>query len=281
LIQVNERGELMTVLEKPTDIQEQIKALSQYAVPKQWDIPGIDWNLETQWQLIQAFAGYYPELPFPEHHNPMNSTRFYYYNDCYSYSDAIYLYAMLRHFQPKRIFEVGAGYTTALMIDTQERFFDYPVDYTVIDPADIRLNRLFKNETKLPFQYLQTRLEKIDPNCFTELCAGDFLFIDSSHQFERGGDLDVIFGKILPLLASGVIIHFHDVFCDFDYPEIWRKRNVKWDEAYYLRTFLQYNHAFEIIGCNSLMVRTFPAFFKEHMPLCAKNAGGSIWLRKR
>jgi hypothetical protein len=264
-----------------TSIQEQIKTLSQRAIPKQWEIPGIDWNLETQWQFLEIFAGYYPELPFPEHHNPANSTRYYYFNDAYSYSDAIYLYAMLRHFQPKRIFEVGAGYSSAVIIDTHERFLKQSIEYTVIDPSDYRLNILFGKGKKLPFQYLQTRLENIDPNCFTELHAGDLLFIDSSHKFERGGDLDVIFSKILPLLASGVIIHFHDIFCDFDYPEAWRKSGIIWDEAYYLRTFLQYNQSFEIIGCNSLMVRSFYEFFKEQMPLCTKNGGGSLWLRKR
>jgi hypothetical protein len=47
-----------------------------------------------------------------------------------------------------------------------------------------------------------------------------------------------------------------------------------------LRAFLQYNAAFRVILMNTFMQHFHEEFFRAKLPLCLKNAGGSIWLRK-
>jgi hypothetical protein len=50
--------------------------------------------------------------------------------------------------------------------------------------------------------------------------------------------------------------------------------------VYALRAFLQYNSAFRILFFNSLVYRKYPNETALHAPLCARNAGGGLWLEK-
>ncbi len=67
-----------------------------------------------------------------------------------------------------------------------------------------------------------------------------------------------------------------------EYPNLWLAEEdfPGWNEVYMLRAFLQYNSAFEIISCDSLLVNAYPDYFRANMPLCVENPGGSIWLRR-
>jgi hypothetical protein len=65
-----------------------------------------------------------------------------------------------------------------------------------------------------------------------------------------------------------------------DYPEDWLRRGVYWNEAYFLRAFLSSNNAWEIYFFNNY-VTLFENYLAEKMPLCLKNIGGSLYLRKK
>ena len=79
------------------------------------------------------------------------------------------------------------------------------------------------------------------------LSAGDILFIDSSHTVTTGGDVPYLFLEILPRLNPGVLIHIHDIFLPFDYPEQWVLEDWGWTEQYLVHAFLSYNQTFEIL----------------------------------
>jgi hypothetical protein len=66
----------------------------------------------------------------------------------------------------------------------------------------------------------------------------------------------------------------------FEYPREWIYGGKAWNEAYMLRTFLQFNSAFRIVFFNTYLEYFFEDRFRREMPLCLKNRGGSIWLRK-
>ena len=53
-----------------------------------------------------------------------------------------------------------------------------------------------------------------------------------------------------------------------------------WTEAYLLRAFLQYNEAFRLVLMNTFMEHFHQSFFREKMPLCLKNTGASLWMRR-
>jgi len=106
------------------------------------------------------------------------------------------------------------------------------------------------------------------------------LFIDSSHVSKVGSDVNHILFNILPALRPSVRVHFHDVFYPFEYPENWIVNGRSWTEAYLLHAFLQFNDTFEIELFPNYLTRFHQDFFKQRMPLCLKDPGGSIWLRK-
>ena len=85
-------------------------------------IHGIDFQEEKQLALLEQLIPQYKELPFPVDQTP--GFRYYLGNGIFSYSDGIFLYMLMRHFQPKRIIEVGSGHSSAVMIDTNERFLN-------------------------------------------------------------------------------------------------------------------------------------------------------------
>ena len=45
------------------------------------------------------------------------------------------------------------------------------------------------------------------------------------------------FGGILPSVNPGVIIHLHDIFPAFEYPQPWVEEGRGWTELYVLRAF--------------------------------------------
>jgi hypothetical protein len=85
---------------------------------------------------------------------------------------------------------------------------------------------------------------------------------------------------ILPLLPSGIFVHFHDVFYPFEYPSHWLKEGLYWNENYFLRAFLSYNCEWDIYFFNTYVAFSFNDFIKDNMPLCVKNPGGSLYIQR-
>lgn len=242
-------------------------------------IPGIELDESNQLKLLDEFCNYYQEMPFKPHKT--NGLRYYFENGAYSYSDAILLYCMIRHLKPKRIIEVGSGFSSCVTLDTNELFFGGSISTTFVEPYPARLMSLVKQQDKEKMRTISDRLQEVDIGEFEALEANDILFVDSTHVSKVNSDVNRIFFEILPRLHTGVHIHFHDIIYPFEYPREWIYEGRAWNEAYLLRTFLQYNHAFRIVLMNTFMERYHESFFRERMPLCLKNVGGSIWLRKQ
>jgi predicted O-methyltransferase YrrM len=241
-------------------------------------IAGIDMHEDEQLELLARFRDYYKTLPFKP--AKAQGLRYYLDNPAYSYSDGILLYCMLRHLKPRRIIEVGSGFSSALILDTVELFFDDALELTVIDPDPQRLLSLIEERDRDRFRLVPLRLQDVDPSEFGTLEANDVLFIDSTHVSKFDSDVNRLFFAILPALAYGVHVHFHDVIYPFEYPQDWLELGRAWNEAYLLRAFLQYNETFRVVLMNTFMELFHEEFFRESMPLCLKNPGGSIWLRK-
>jgi len=70
------------------------------------------------------------------------------------------------------------------------------------------------------------------------------------------------------------------VFFPFEYPKEWVQQGRAWNEIYMLRAFLQYNSAFRVVLMNTFLEQFHEEFFRRRMPLCLRNRGGSIWIRK-
>jgi predicted O-methyltransferase YrrM len=259
------------------------------------NIPGIDLNDEHQLKLLQEFKLYYDEQPFPT----QKTEGFRYFFECgylYPYSDALSLYCMMRHYRPKRIIEVGgSGYSSCLILDINERFFNNTLSCICIEPRPYNILSLIKENEEEQFQLIQQPVQDMDLAIFQKLSHNDILFIDSTHVSKINSDVNYLIFQVLPSLASGVLIHFHDIFYPFEYPKevVYRaiESNVSWNEIYMLRAFLEYNHQFKIEFFNHYLQLFYPDLFLSEMPLFMKTipfedlkvkmwTGGSIWLRK-
>jgi len=241
-------------------------------------IPGIDLNADEQLQLLNSFETYYKELPFPDQKS--GDFRYFYQNEAYGYSDAIFLYSMIRLLKPKKLIEVGSGYSSSVTLDTNEKFMDNSIDCIFIEPYPQRLESLLKDNDKENVTIHKKFLQDVPLNVFKELKENDILFIDSTHVSKFNSDVNYLFNEILPALASGVYIHIHDVFYPFEYPKDYFLEKRAWNEQYTLRAFLQYNSAFKIVLFNTYLESMFEDKIKSRFPLLYKNTGGSIWLKK-
>lgn len=245
-------------------------------IPK--NLPGINLNESEQLKLFQHFRQYYQEIPFESHKKL--GFRYFFENPAYSYSDAICLYCMIRYAQPKKIIEVGSGYSSCVTLDVNELFFDEKISCTFIEPYPELLLSLMKDSDKRKVEIIPTKLQDVELDKFSELSAGDILFIDSTHVSKANSDVNYILFEILPHLSSGVYIHFHDVFYPFEYPKAWIYEGRAWNEDYILRAFLSYNDSFKIVFFNTFLENFHADMFISEMPLCMKNLGGSIWIEK-
>ncbi len=240
-------------------------------------IKGIDLKTDDQLALVKSFEAYYDELPFQATRD--SETRYQFENGLYSYTDGIILYSIMRALKPKRIVEVGSGYSSALLLDVNQRFFQNSIELTFVEPYPERLNKLINESDRRSATIMVDFVQSVSLDVFKELDAGDILFIDSSHVVKTGSDVHFLLFEILPILKSGVYIHFHDVFYPFEYPKQWVFEGKNWNEDYFLKAFLMYNHDFTICLFADYLHK-YHAHAFEKMPLCYKNTGGNLWIRK-
>lgn len=233
---------------------------------------------DAQLALLEQFAQYYGDFDWEE--QPRAGRRFYVPNGWFGEGDSIILYCMLRHFQPRHVIEAGSGFSSALMLDTDERFLKGLTRFTFVDPNPERLFSLLREGGPESAQIIRAKVQDLPVSTFSILEPNDILFIDSSHVSKIGSDVNYLVFEVLPRLRSGVVVHFHDIQWPFEYSKQWIMEGRAWNEAYLLRAFLQYNHEFEILMFNSYIAHEYASFLEQKMPRFLKDTGGSLWLLK-
>lgn len=138
--------------------------------------------------------------------------------------DAAAAYAMVHRLRPARILEIGSGHSTRFLA---RAIADAGLGTTLtcIDPAPRA------TLDGLPVRRLPHLLEEVPEGEFTDLAAGDVLFVDSSHVLMPGTDVDRVLNRILPALAPGVLVHFHDILLPDPYPAAWAWRGYNEQQA--------------------------------------------------
>jgi hypothetical protein len=239
-------------------------------------LPGVDLRTEAQIELLHELQAYYGDLPFG---SSAGRYRYHYDNGFYNYSDAVFLATIMRHFKPKRFIEIGSGYSSALALDVNDLFLAGDCSLSFVEPYPRVLRRLV-DDRDLQGRLLECRAQDVPAALFAELKANDILFIDSTHVARPGGDVNFLLFEVLPALATGVLVHIHDIRYPFEYPADWITKGIAWNEVYLLHAFLQFNRSFEIAIMNTYLEHTQPQWFEANMPLCLEDTGGSIWLRR-
>ena len=199
-------------------------------------LPGIDMNETAQLELLARFdyADELKRLPLTQ----SDVKSFYYGNPNFVQGDAECLYSLIRLYKPKRIIEIGSGFSTMLaceaLAQNQRGDAAYRCRHICIEPYEMG----WLNDVS-GIEVLRQRVEQMDKQLFLELEENDILFIDSSHMIRPQGDVLCEYLEILPTLRPGVLVHIHDIFTPRDYPDEWLIDEVKlWNEQYLLEAFL-------------------------------------------
>lgn len=254
----------------------------KYCANKPVDVDSsIRLNIDEQLALCNEMKKFYNPGMFAETESGLGqngNTRYYYENKFFSYGDGIILNMFLRKTHPKRIVEVGCGFSSAMMLDTCDMFAELrDVDFTFIEPEPER--RLLKLVDAREINLIKSNLQDLSPDLICgALDCGDLLFIDSSHVVKLNSDVMFIFDRILPNLKKGVYVHFHDVVYPFVYPDCWVREGRFWNEVFFLKQFLAYNDSWKILLWPVMLHQK--NLIQDIFPLINRNIGGSLYLQK-
>lgn len=146
-------------------------------------------------------------------------------NYYYSLVDSAVLGSILKQYRPQKVFEIGSGVST--------RFIRYFIDRLEMETSIICVDPNPRvNINKVADSILLEPLEDCLGTILAMISKGDIVFLDGSHYVFKSNDTTSFFFNLLPLLPSGVIIHIHDIFLPFDYPE--KVERQLWSEQYLL-----------------------------------------------
>jgi hypothetical protein len=245
------------------------------------NLPDLDFNTSEQLSLLASFHYNDELLRFPV--EKRNDLEFYYNNPSYDSGDAEYLYNVVRHIKPRRIVEVGCGYSSLMIQNAiaknKEEDSGYACRHICIEPYEQPWLE------KLNIELYRCKVECAEASIFEVLQAGDLLFIDSSHVMRPQGDVLFLYQEVLPALASGVWVHIHDIFTPRDYLDDWVfKRHHLWNEQYLLESFLTFNSQFKVVGALNYLSHHHYKELAEKCPIFAVQEGrepGSFWIVRK
>ncbi len=230
-------------------------------------------------EILNSFLQYADEIDNISH-NLIDEKQPYWINGFFPGMDIISLYGFLRKYRPKTYVEIGSGHSTKVAYKAKIEG-NLNTHIVSIDPFP---RSEIDNISDTIIRICVENMNYDDP-VFKKLQKGDILFIDSSHRILPNSDCAFIYNELIPSLPSGVIIHVHDIYLPYDYPQFMCDR--LYNENHVLATYLLSNpDYFEILLPNyyvykhkSIWAALTPIFASEKMSKVERH-GGSIWLRK-
>ena len=268
-------GHFYSPIPSQSDVEEYLDRLQRKSLLA--GLPAIRMDDQTQLEFLELLKPYYPQLPFQA--GPVEGLLYQFDNPHFSYADASALFCVMNYFRPRKLIEIGSGFSTCVILDTNRVCLGSQTQVISIEPHAKLLRSLIAKSHDSP-TIIEHKLQDTEPEVFDQLSAGDILFIDSTHICKAGSDVNYIIFEILPRIKSGVIIQIHDIHLAFEYPDVWLREGRAWNEAYLLRAFLEYNDHFRILLFLSYMQNAYEEWFRQNMPQTLLKKGGSFWMEK-
>jgi methyltransferase family protein len=255
-----------------------------------WDrrspMAGIDMRESQQLALLAELGREFGDECCWPHEPSREVSEFYTDNSSFSYGCAAATHALVRKLRPLRVIEVGSGFSSrviAAAVQRNEKDGGERAAYTVVDPFPAStLDRLAGVG-----RVLQQRVELLDVDMFRSLGENDILFVDSGHTVRAGGDVNFLVLDVLPVLAPGVVVHFHDIPLPYEYAETYftnPRFRMLWTEAYLLQAFLCHNTTYEILLAMNFLMQDHTAAFRAAWPhydaAIHRFPSHSFWIRR-
>ncbi len=197
-------------------------------------------------------------------------------NPAFAFTDAAVLYAMLRELRPRRMVEVGCGWSSLIASRAIARQEMQLVQIEPYPPAILE-----GNPHLAPHELMRRPVQEAPLSLFESLEENDILFIDSTHVSRIGSDVNHLMFEVLPRLRHGVVVHIHDIFLPGEYPRAWiERKRWFWNEQYVVRAFVMFNGAFEIMLANAYLRDRHGEALARAFSCLPRQNGGSLWLRR-
>ena len=232
--------------------------------PNESETVGLDFAFERQLDFLETVVRQY-QSEWESESAPFFSVSYHHNNGFFEAVDAEIAYCMVRHYKPRRIVEVGGGFSSRVMaaaLDQNLKLDGVRGELITIDPYPDRFpQKALSDRVHLITQTVQN----VNLEVFLSLQSDDFLFLDSSHVVGIGSDVVREYLEVIPGIAGGVLIHAHDIFLPADYPRESVLHNLAfWSEQYLLQALLMFNPQFEVLWGSSCM--------QSHAPTALENA---------
>ena len=243
---------------------------------------GITWDLDAQLEQVRLVAPYFQELADVPWNAPPGPPRYYWNNDFWRGSDAAIYYGLLRHHKPRRVVEIGCGWSSLLLAEALKRNEDEGAQVAAVDQIEPFPRAELLSALPVHWNLHEVVLQRAELTLFESLRAGDLCFFDGSHVVRTGSDVVWFFFEVLPRLKPGVLIHVHDIFWPNDYPDEWiMERGQTWNEQFLLQAFLMYNDSYRPIVCNAALYHSrrpqLEVLYRDFPEACS---GVSFWFEK-
>lgn len=130
--------------------------------------------------------------------------------------------------------------------------FGVELAITCVDPYPTGLLRRVAASGQI--ELVEARAQDVPLDLLTSLPAGGRLFVDSTHAVRADSEVNRIVLEVLPRLAAGVVVHFHDVWFPYDYPrDLLDEALFFWTESVLLHAYLADNPRVRVLMATSML----------------------------
>jgi predicted O-methyltransferase YrrM len=177
--------------------------------------------------------------------------------------EADFLACFIAAKRPGRVVQVGAGVSTSIILRAAAES-GYSIDLTCIEPFPTDFLRRADAERRL--RLIPTPAQEVELATLTDVGSGGLLFVDSTHTVKTGSEVNRIVLEVLPRLAGGTYVHFHDINFPYDYATNFLDTNFFWSEGTLLQAFLVHNARCRIAASLSMLHHAEPQKLKSLLP---------------
>jgi hypothetical protein len=247
--------------------------------PRYWErrsqMPGVDLDEARALDYLRSELSQHL-AEFAPRNVPAGPGRYHEPNASFEGADSALTWAIVRRHRPRRVLELGSGFSTLLIRDALAANGD-GTSHVVVDPFP-RSDDLGDDRH---FDLRRVSASELPIHEFERLEANDILFVDTTHTVKVGSEVNHIALEGLPRLASGVLVHFHDIFLPYEYPRrLVEGLGYHWAEQYLLQAFLAFNERFQVLVPVHALTREHSAELAQLVTPCDTEAS-SLWLRRR
>jgi hypothetical protein len=196
----------------------------------------------------------------------------------YGAIEAEFLYCFVAAKRPRKVVQVGAGVSTAVVLLAAEEA-GYAPRVVCVDPFPTGYLKRMAAAKRI--ELVRAKAQEADLQVLTGIESGDLLFIDSSHATRPGSEVNRIILEVLPQLPAGCFVHFHDICFPYDYQPSVLSTLFFAGESSLLHAFLIHNRRYSIAvslsmlhhGCPERMQSVLPGYRPAVMDQGLERAG--------